>query len=232
MINAIINNKVDRKYFKTNEDSLTSFVFEKLSYLPNELFEFIIKNSVNDTLPVIDFKTINDIIFWPHWDSANTGNKKFVEPDVLLRFENHDVLIEAKRYDKNQQYSAQWRNEIIAYENEYKTDNKALVFIALGGINKYETEELEVDGCEYNIYKCKWSSILNTIRKVKKQIEPTCDLLNSNFTVNVILNDLIAIFQLFGYSIADWFEYFEYENGISELGIKTFLEKEYLYGQE
>lgn len=225
MINALINNKVDRKFFKTNEDSLTSFVFEKLSYLPSELFEYIMKDSVNDILPDINFRTLNDIVFWPHWSSEKTNNKNFVEPDILIRFERFDILIEAKRYDENQQYSAQWKKEIIAYHNEYKSDNKELVFIALGGINKYQTEPLEVEGHEYNIYKCKWSSILTSIRKVKKQIEPSSNLLNTSFTLNVILNDLILIFQIYGYSVADWFESFEYEKGITDFGITNLSKK-------
>jgi len=69
MINAIINNKVDRQYFRANEDSLTSFVFEKLSYLPNELFEHILINSINDAIPKFEFKSLKEITYWPHWSS-------------------------------------------------------------------------------------------------------------------------------------------------------------------
>jgi len=229
MINAIINNKVDRQYFKTNEDSLTSFVFEKLSYLPNELFEYLIRHSVNDEIPEFDFKSFREITYWPHWDSDRTTNKKFVEPDIFIRFEKYDLLIEAKRYDENQQYSSQWKNEIIAYQNEYKGDNKKLIFIALGGINNFQTEFIQIDNFEQKIYKCKWSSILNNIRMLKKQIEPSSNLLNTSFTVNNIFNDLILIFQLYGYSIADWFETFEYEKGITDFGINKLLEKKVLY---
>jgi len=229
MINAIINNKVDRQYFKTNEDSLTSFVFEKLSYLPNELFEYVIRHSVNEDIPEFDFKSLREIIYWPHWNSDKTTNKKFVEPDVFIRFEKYDLLIEAKRYDENQQYFSQWENEIIAYQNEYESDNKKLVFIALGGINNFQTELITNKNFEQKIYKCKWSSILNNIRKLKKQIEPSSNLLNVSFTVNNILNDLILIFQLYGYSIADWFETFDYEKGITDFGINKLIEKKDLY---
>jgi len=229
MINAIINNKVDRQYFKTNEDSLTSFVFEKLSYLPNELFEYLIRHSVNDDIPEFDFKSLNKIIYWPHWDGDRTTNKKFVIPDVFIRFEKYDLLIEAKRYDENQQYYSQWKNEIIAYQNEYKSDNKKLVFIALGGINNFQTEFIKIENFDQKIYKCKWSSILNNVRKLKKQIEPSSNLLNTSFTVNNIFNDLILIFQIYGYSVADWFETFDYEKGITDFGINKLLNKERLY---
>lgn len=229
MINAIINNKVDRQYFKTNEDSFTSFVFEKLSYLPSELFEYLIRNSVNDEIPEFDFKTLSEILYWPHWDSDRTTNKKFVEPDVFIRFEKYDLLIEAKRYDENQQYTSQWENEIIAYQNEYESDNKKLVFIALGGNSNFQTESTIIGDYEQKIYKCKWSSILNNIRKLKKQIEPSSNLLNTSFVVNNIFNDLILIFQLYGYSIADWFETFDYEKGVSDFGFNKLMDKKFLY---
>lgn len=211
---------INKQYIETNENSLTSFVFERLSYLPSELFEHIIRDSINDELPPIDFKTREEIIFWPHWNSENTGNSQYVEPDVFLRFEKYDILIEAKRRDEKQQYTEQWEKEIQAYQNEYSDDNKTLIFIALGGINNNQSELCK----EYKIYKCKWTSILNTIRNVKKKIEPTAALLNSNFAINVILDDLISIFQIFGYSTADWFEVFDYESGINDSSIDTFVE--------
>jgi len=99
----------------------------------------------------------------------------------------------------------------------------------LGGINNYQTELIEFEEYEQKIFKCKWSSILNNIRKIKKQIDPSCSLLNSNYTINIILNDLTLIFQLFGYSISDWFETFEYEKGISDFGINKLIAKKFLY---
>ena len=93
------------------EDTLTSTVFDYLLMLPNDLFWNIIKKSCfQNNLP----ETINSIEsyeYWPHWDSENTTNKIFIEPDLFIRFDNFDLIIEAKRRDDSQQYLEQWKNE-------------------------------------------------------------------------------------------------------------------------
>ena len=91
MLKAIINNQVKRDCIKTNEDSFTSFIFERLSYLPYEIFESIIRNSTNGIIPNINFKSIKEIIFWPHWDSEGTTNKNYVEPDLFIRFNKYEM---------------------------------------------------------------------------------------------------------------------------------------------
>jgi hypothetical protein len=51
MIYAVKHNKVDRNQFKLNEDSLTSSVFERLMYLPKEMFQYILENALYETIP-------------------------------------------------------------------------------------------------------------------------------------------------------------------------------------
>ena len=222
MINAILKNKVDRNYFKQNEDSLTALIFEKLNYLPFEIFEYIIKKSVLGDLPNVDFSTIEEIIYWPHWNSENTNNNNYVEPDLLIRLAKYDILIEAKRYDSNQQYSSQWRNEIIAYHNEYG-NNKELIFIGLGGINSYKNEQLLINENKITIYKCKWISILKNTELIKEKLELSSSFFNPIPPTINILNDLIIVFRLYGYSSSFWFEKFNYEQGITETSLKSLI---------
>lgn len=227
MINAIRYNKVKRGIFKSNEDSLTSFVFEKLLYLPLELFKYILVNSVKDDMENIDFTSLNEIIFWPHWKSEGTDNKKHVEPDIFLRFDTYDLIIEAKRYDDYQQDVYQWKKEIRGYLNEYEEENKKIVFIALGGINKYKTEKITVKDSVFNVYKCRWASILSNIKLVKSKIELSSEVLNSSIPTINVLNDLIIGFGIYGFSTADWFENFNYQKRINNESIIHLLKDKF-----
>jgi LPXTG-motif cell wall-anchored protein len=37
--------------------------------------------------------------FWPHWDKTGTDNTNYVEPDLFIKFDEFDVIIEAKVKD-------------------------------------------------------------------------------------------------------------------------------------
>ncbi len=222
MINAIIKNKVPRDY--VNEDSQTSFVFELMSYLPRELFGRILRNSINQNLLNIDFTTLYEISFWPHWNSHGTDNTNHVEPDVFIQFDEYDILIEAKKYDENQQDPNQWKKQIRAYQNEYGEDNKTLIFIALGGIWKNKAESLTVNNCKYTIVKCRWASILNSVKQVQKEKEieqPT----------RFVLANLIVVFQqIFEFLNFCWFESLEYEKLSEPDKSINFFVKEKVFG--
>ena len=142
MIYAIKHNKVDRKLYKDNEDSLTASIFERLMYLPKELFQYIIEKALFDVIPGFDMKGMESIQYWPNWNPKKTGNSKLVQPDIFIRTEYADIIIEAKRRDKKQQLRSQWKKEIKAYRNEYDEECKKLIFVALGGIHKNDSEVL------------------------------------------------------------------------------------------
>ena len=92
------------------EDSLTSTVFDLLKYLPTEVFYSILRESLyHKKLPIICGE-IEKIHFWEKWISKNTTNSLYVEPDVFIRFSNFDIIIEAKRYNNNQQSEKQGDN--------------------------------------------------------------------------------------------------------------------------
>lgn len=210
MLYAIQHNKAGRNFnnqeinwrqlFKSSEDSLTSMVFERLFYLPHELFWNILTNSCyGNELPnfsgPIEIKE-----FWPNWDASNTSNIVKVEPDVFIRFRQFDLIIEAKRWDYNQQSKDQWNNEIVAYKNEYGEDKKKLFFIALGGLYDNVTENHE--GIE--VIKCRWNRILRKVIEYQKQLTGTSEINISMNSVTNILNDLILVFQLHGYATGEW----------------------------
>jgi hypothetical protein len=222
MIYAIKNNKVPRSIYKGNEDSLTSSIFERLMYLPQELTRHILETALFDAVPGLDFYKLQSITYWPYWKSENTTNSRNVEPDIFIRTETHDIIIEAKRYDSKQQSSTQWRNEIQGYNNEYKDDEKPLIFIALGGLHSEETELLTVAGEVHNIYKCRWVGILNAVTDVKYKMELSKHLTNNNTAVCNILDDMILCFALFGFSTAHWLERFVQPPQIKQQSLNYF----------
>lgn len=206
MIYAVKNNKVNRAIYKGNEDALTASIFERLMYLPQELMHQIIEKSLYSDVPGLSLNQIESIDFWPNWSAENTKNKNRVEPDIFIRTASQDIIIEAKRYDFKQQNPDQWYNEIRAYFNEYTEGKKKLIFIALGGLHSTNTDTLKVGVREHLIYKCQWSTLLNTIKDIQYQYQQIDTLTNSSKGINKIIVDIIMCFELFGFSAADWLE--------------------------
>ena len=159
------------------EDSVTSIVFETLSLLPSNILWQILCDSsrIKKEFPG---KLLN-IEFWPHWNPTSTSNTNFVEPDVLLEFEQANVIIEAKIGLSNLQAETQWSNECIAYSNEFsKNLDKKVFLIAVDGNLTFEPTK--IDGFE--VYKTSWDKLYNTILSYSSDIEPAhLKLINLSF---------------------------------------------------
>jgi hypothetical protein len=110
MISSIQYGKVS---VTLKEDTLTSSVFDNLLLLPDNLFWNVIKKSCYQNKLPDSINSVESYEFWPHWDPENTNKTNYVEPDMFIRFDNFDLIIEAKRWDNNQQYITQWKNEFI-----------------------------------------------------------------------------------------------------------------------
>ena len=241
MIKAIEHNKRltnEDGNFKDSEDFLTSSVFERLLLLPNKLIWKIVYESIFYNEGVHDdVGDLEEINYWPSWDANGTCNNKRVEPDLFLRFNQYDVIIEAKRDNRNLQSYSQWINQIIAYNNEYKDDNKKVIFIALDGLNKNTyTENVKsfhskVD-CELtydleglfnqDVVKSNWLQIL---KRVKENLESS----NINETEKKVLEQLVLVFSLFGFSTGQWFETIPTHYNIEDKG-KIFIEDKFVSG--
>lgn len=226
MIYAVKHNKVNRGLYKANEDSLTAAVFERLMYLPKELFQYILEKALFENISDLDLNTLESIEYWPNWNPDYTDNSNHVQPDIFIRTSKSDIIIEAKRYDKGQQIKSQWHNEIQAYYNEYNEDEKKMIFIALGGIHREDTELFEIKGLKCPVYKCTWVRILDVIKEVKYRLEHSFDLTHNNIALNKILSDLVLCFALYGFSTAEWFERFLPPQNIKISGIQ-FLSSEW-----
>lgn len=187
------------------EDPKTSAIFENLMLLQDNIFWYILRKSCfeHDDLPEYSGRLLS-YDFWPHWDCKGTDNSNFVEPDLFLRFEAFDVILEAKYGDYGGQYLQQWRRELIAYCNEYKNE-KEVIFIAIGGNQTVHKEFTKIKGKQLLIHKCNWLSILINVNKYEAELEQVTipDLALSS--TKRILENIILAFNLNGVYNISWF---------------------------
>lgn len=149
----------------TNEDPKTSSIIGGLLLLPDQIFYKIVNRAcAPNTLPVNN-GSILSFEFWPHWYD-DTYNANFVEPDVIIHCEYRDIIIEAKYSETSGQYRDQWVKEIVAYKKLYG-NKKEVSFIALGGNENYDTEEVE----DVTVLKCSWTALLMAAISIKSQFE-------------------------------------------------------------
>ena len=199
MLQAAFHGKLNRG--KRCEDTLTSSVFGLMRYLPDDIFWSILSNSAKN-VNFINNESIIGIKFWPRWDTENSDNRNYVEPDVFIRGERFDVIIEAKRWDDKGQKKSQLESERKAYENIYKEEDKSVYIITVGG-NK--NLRLTKDGLinKHNVIQVYWRDILDSVIKIQNQNSDTKDNLLS---LDNILSDLIKSFEFHGFFVGVWLE--------------------------
>jgi hypothetical protein len=189
------------------EDSLTASLFDLLKYLPVDLFWDILKQSllVGGSLPS-DSGEIVALDYWPKWSAVNKAitNTNYVEPDVFIRFTHFDLIIEAKRYDANQQYDAQLYNEVIAYYSEYEEDEKPLYMLLVGGLKDNDSmAEIVYENNTVLVSKTNWTRLLDTIIKTSEQLSNE-DKLPAHF--NFVFQDIIAALGKHGFHHKLWLD--------------------------
>lgn len=191
--------------FKVCEDSLTATVFDLLKYLPSEILWSILKRSLYfQKLPEISGEIL-EFTYWTKWDAKETSNYRHVEPDLFIRFNEFDVIIEAKRYNENQQKEDQISNEIQAYHNEFGEENKDLYFVQVGGLlNLEEVQDRLLNGKRIVLCKSDWTKLLDQIVFEKNRIESiNYSHINS---YKRIFEDLIKGFEIHGFFKKLWLE--------------------------
>ena len=114
------------------EDVLTASVFERIAYLPNEVFISFIQRLFKNKILA---SPLDEIVFWAGWQS------RCVEPDVLLIFGGQTIIVEAKRYDNvQQQYAYQLANEISTAYLEGITNP---ILLTVGGMSDYKRQNID-----------------------------------------------------------------------------------------
>lgn len=216
MLHAILLNKAGRsltsnevnwrQLFTASEDSLTSTVFGSLFHLPIELFWQILNDACYEEKLAHHASKILSVEFWPHWSANNSNNINFIEPDIFIRTENFDLIIEAKRFDEKQQSITQWKTEFQGYLTEYGEDKKNVILLAVGGIDNEQPETITLKDNNIRVIKCRWMRILHEVQKVESKLEKSRHILNSIDSTLMILNDIIMGFGIHGYATGNWLE--------------------------
>ena len=158
----------------TTEDPKTLVVFGDLMLLPDLVLWNILKRAAANKgiLPEDAGLMADKVFFWPKWDpnsKYDTGNSKYVEPDVFFRFDNIDVIVEAKYSDSQGQYREEWEREFKAYLNEFEDDKTSAVLLAVGGNPTFEREPaIKVGNRKCPIVKYSWVSLLNAVLAFEK----------------------------------------------------------------
>ena len=160
MIHSFSKIKTDMKY---NEDFKTYQTIGLMQYLPASLFWHIIRECVisPNNLPHLSGEILQTD-FWIKWYNIdNTNAERYVEPDVFIRFENFDCIIEVKKTEGSGQHHDQWDDQITSYRNTYP-EGKRLIYIALGGNKDYSTG---FDNRFSDVYRASWRRLLHAVHK-------------------------------------------------------------------
>ena len=199
MLSALEHGKLSRSVLK--EDTLTASVFDLLLCLPTALMWEILQKACSRSQEMPEASgRLEAANFWPRWDLREEIAGKYVEPDLSLRFENFDVIVEAKRTDENQQYGKQWVKELHGYFNSGREDDvedREVFMLAVGGIWGEETEKIELTAeffpkteggysvadsdkwqKDVKVYKIKWQQILTEVTQLQKKLTSSLGVLD------------------------------------------------------
>ena len=184
------------------EDSLTSSVFERLALLSDENLWWVLRNACDKQ--ALAAKPLPDNVgklekfeFWPSWkpDSQLERNSSRVEPDVFLRFEQYDIIVEAKRHDFTQsQNIEQWQNELGAWCQEFQTD-RPVVLLAIGGNTTVGTCEVELEHLsqQFRVERLHWEMLRDAVFELSSRFSNDTQLAH-------LFDQLDIVFEFFGVS--------------------------------
>lgn len=161
-----------RQLFRKREDLLTAVFFGRLPYLSDEAQERILTLLIGKTL-VDEFGPLQGIRFWPKLDGPE--GRKYVEPDVVLEFDEHLLLVEVKPPFGGPQSSQQWRNEVLSLQND-NDDEKSIVLLALGRNMpgwRAMVQKLEGEFEEFNlrVFCREWQDLLSGISPMRNEAD-------------------------------------------------------------
>lgn len=203
MLNAVINGKAGRidiekdaeslswrQLYKKREDLLTSTFFSRFTYLSGLLQHRLLKKWLGSG----DFTEFQSAEYWPRYDLPDNDERDFVEPDLLLRFEDYDVLIEVKPPQGGDQYLTQWLNEIEGYFAQ--DDTKTLYFLAIGRVGNVleslDVNELRKTYSQFtDIKSIEWKPIAQELYQLQRSQK--LDAQDSR-----IVDDMLQALELYG----------------------------------
>jgi hypothetical protein len=181
-----------KKAYSSYEDFLTASVVSRMTYLPIDIFWRILKSSsFQDGLRKYS-GDLEYVEFWPNWPMPNrkkeSGTRR--QPDVFLRFEEFDLIAEAKRDDSCSQNHTQWTEQLFCYlekRNKEGERKQPIVLWVLGGMGALMDEK----------------KLTNTFDKVRKLIVEEYPDEEIGFAVTPWKNILYSLIDLRNYLIEE-----------------------------
>jgi len=158
------------------EDTLTATLFERLLYLPDDVVIAVLSDP--SFWPGEGFQPsgpVEDVWFWPCWPAPDgRPDRERIEPDVVIDFPGHRLVIEAKRFDlADQQLPEQLALEWLAAQGERKVwlltvgglaDSRKTTFAAK---RAEMVDQLAALGCEapseVRLGHASWADLFQTI---------------------------------------------------------------------
>jgi len=225
MLKAVLHGKAGRigtsdsekiswsSLFKTHEDLMTAAVFGRFAYLSPSVQALLLKQWLGINEAEHDFEQFEDIEFWPKFDLVEGDDSCFVEPDLVLRFKEFNLIIEVKPPAGGDQYFEQWRKEIASF---LQSDNKnylPLYFLAIGRIGQYNAKGWARDLIAENderlqmISALKWQPVTDSIVQLRHPISISIKSENVDVITSQdirILDDIIAALHLYGLKTANF----------------------------
>lgn len=207
---------------RPREDSLTAAVFGHLLHLPIEMAWGVLADACGSLKQPTCPGEPSAVHDWPSWNAAGTRRSERVVPDLLIRFEGFDLIIEAKRWDVPMQDVEQWRAEFQAYLNEYGNDRRPAHMLALGGTHSHLPEPITATWCENHcehgerfeaecvVHMCQWSSLLLACRRQKRHLERQAEVTSAARAQIRVIEDIIRLFTHHGFWPLSWFEDFSF----------------------
>lgn len=213
MLKAIIHGKAGRiehnendsvswsSLFKAREDLLTSTFFERFAYLSDLAQMQILADCF--TLLTDEFKgtfgAFQFIDYWPRYTLKEGDESRQVEPDLVIRFELCNLIVEVKPPEGGDQYYEQWQREIASFIQSDERNELPLHFLAIGRIEVDNatkwTESLKQSYlCLKTVGATKWQAVTDSLVKLvdSDEISPTD---------RRVLNDMLEALALYGLKI-------------------------------
>lgn len=239
MLQAILNGKIRglfdnindgmswRKAYSTYEDFLTASVIGRMIYLPEGVLWNLIKRSSLHSLVPEHVGCINQVDFWPKWPVPPwlDRDSQYREPDVFIRFEKIDIIVEAKRNDATAQNIVQWVEQILSFLFKRDTEGERkhpIIYWVLGGMGDTFSQEfvdlernklIKLINQKYPQEKIglavsSWSNLLSCLLDLQhflsEEINRPSNLISANGRQHVlrITSDIIEALRIHG--IKEW----------------------------
>lgn len=179
-----------RELFRQREDLLTGVLFGRLPYLSDGAQEQFLTLLLGAEI-ASELGTLQEITFWPKLRAGKY--RGFVEPDVLMDYPNHQLLVEVKPPYSGSQRLEQWRAEVRALQQE-DGDPKPIVLLALGRNPNHSSDmatslQSEFSAVRLRVVCREWQEVMKGL---------TAILASADTRGAHIIEDWLQAFGLFG----------------------------------